>query len=400
MAPELFACNPDGTRCALTKAVDVWSLGAVAFCLRTGHSPFATTFDLAMFNSGKARFPTRPLMSSSGAFIDFVVSLLEKAPDDRPNISQTLEHEWILSETALPAKSGALSPSSPKCQWEAQASGTWNTILPSATSVSTSVDKSSSQETTRQASDDAVSWTPSPIETSTHPIGATSQNPASITFIRQDIENSYIPVSEMTPRRVNEALPDSLWFLQTKAKLWLELMEPAAFWTAGSNSKSSHNIITSVSKLTDHLSVDYFMAGSDNNDTDMKLPRVMVLCDEPTCNTESHGYSLGFHLAVLEDSNTLYAALCATAESGKDPHALLAVTVEDQLGRAFALEFNALTARNLPLIDMDIPFDCRFSDKEHIVFFPHPPRGVDTSEIKFVVERYHIRPLNQSIEVY
>ncbi|KAH6697421.1 kinase-like domain-containing protein, partial [Plectosphaerella plurivora] len=94
MAPELFERNDANIK--ITSAVDIWSLGAVAFCARTGKAPFANTYELCKFSSGTTRFPTQPLMRSSGAFVDFIFRLMEKLPAGRPTMAEALEHDWVV----------------------------------------------------------------------------------------------------------------------------------------------------------------------------------------------------------------------------------------------------------------------------------------------------------------
>lgn len=149
MAPELF--GQKDVSASFTSAVDVWSLGAVAFCVRTGKAPFENTFELCKFSSGTMRFPTQPLMNSSGAFVDFVFSLMEKSPAFRLTMTEVLEHEWMRSAGAFaPATTKqTLQPTQPTDKWEVQASATWNTTLPSTVQPSVELDKMASQETMR-----------------------------------------------------------------------------------------------------------------------------------------------------------------------------------------------------------------------------------------------------------
>ena len=93
MAPELF----DDTAAAghYTSAVDVWALGAVAFCLRTGSPPFRSEKHIFEYVHNRTRFPTRELGTSSGFCLDFVMGALAEAPERRWTIGQVLEHDWL-----------------------------------------------------------------------------------------------------------------------------------------------------------------------------------------------------------------------------------------------------------------------------------------------------------------
>lgn len=96
MAPELFDESLAPTK-EYTSAVDIWALGAVAYCARTGKGPFASISELFSFSTGKTRFPLTPLISSSGAFMDFILNLMDKIPANRLTIDQVLEQEWLKS---------------------------------------------------------------------------------------------------------------------------------------------------------------------------------------------------------------------------------------------------------------------------------------------------------------
>ncbi|EGZ69864.1 kinase-like protein [Neurospora tetrasperma FGSC 2509] len=78
-----------------TSAVDVWALGAVAFYLRTGHTPFATWEALRQYRAGQKDFPSRVLGVSTGFCIDFVLGAMRPLPETRLSIQQVLSHEWL-----------------------------------------------------------------------------------------------------------------------------------------------------------------------------------------------------------------------------------------------------------------------------------------------------------------
>ena len=91
MALELF----DDAGGQYTAAVDVWALGAVAFCLRTGEPPFRLSRNLFEYVHGRTRFPAHVLRTSSGLCLDFVMGALAEAPRRRWTIGQVLGHGWF-----------------------------------------------------------------------------------------------------------------------------------------------------------------------------------------------------------------------------------------------------------------------------------------------------------------
>ncbi|RYO98058.1 hypothetical protein DL765_010951 [Monosporascus sp. GIB2] len=127
MAPELFESGPLSAR-GYTSAVDIWGLGAIAYCIQTGRPPFSSAYDIFMFKTDKKEFPTAPLWTTSGAFAFFIQSLMAKQPESRPTINQVLSHQWI---TSL----GRITPAIPQNAesetnvWDAQASAAWNTSI-------------------------------------------------------------------------------------------------------------------------------------------------------------------------------------------------------------------------------------------------------------------------------
>lgn len=90
MAPEAMSSNP------YTAAVDIWSLGAVAYYMRTGFAPFTDPRDLNKYaRDYDKNFPFRTLRNSSASCMDFVMRAMAEVPDQRLTIQQALAHDWL-----------------------------------------------------------------------------------------------------------------------------------------------------------------------------------------------------------------------------------------------------------------------------------------------------------------
>ncbi|KAI1293231.1 kinase-like protein [Xylaria venustula] len=89
MAPELLGSAD------YTAAVDVWALGAVAYCMRTGFPPFRSILELCNYQRDLTQFPSRELGRSSGFCMNFVLRTMEDQPERRLTIEQVLVHDWL-----------------------------------------------------------------------------------------------------------------------------------------------------------------------------------------------------------------------------------------------------------------------------------------------------------------
>lgn len=103
-APEVFEIDQslNGT---FSTAADIWSLGAITYCIQTGSPAFSSVHDIVKYMTGEMDFPVAPLMTSSAGFLLFIQALMAKLPTDRVSISKALDHPWLksLGEIAAPA---------------------------------------------------------------------------------------------------------------------------------------------------------------------------------------------------------------------------------------------------------------------------------------------------------
>ncbi len=111
LAPELLLNQAAGqaTECLLDMdhyATDVWALGATAFHILAGNLPFPGYFDMFQYvQNPEAQFPRakldRRLVSQEGR--DFVQSLLNPKPEQRPDLGTTGSHVWLISHAQTAA---------------------------------------------------------------------------------------------------------------------------------------------------------------------------------------------------------------------------------------------------------------------------------------------------------
>lgn len=99
MAPELFGDSSE----QYTAAVDVWALGAVAFCLRTGNPPFRSVQHLMdYFRDHRVQFPIRQLGTSSAFCMNFVLGTMAELPERRLTIEHVITHDWLAGQLGAP----------------------------------------------------------------------------------------------------------------------------------------------------------------------------------------------------------------------------------------------------------------------------------------------------------
>ncbi|KAG2502235.1 hypothetical protein HYH03_000721 [Edaphochlamys debaryana] len=99
MAPEVSVCplkrtpadNKDNVHMAYGAAVDIWSLGALAYELLVGFTPYPGGPPAARKVEAALAFPS----SVSAHAREFVQACLQHAPEDRPTIVDLLRHRWV-----------------------------------------------------------------------------------------------------------------------------------------------------------------------------------------------------------------------------------------------------------------------------------------------------------------
>ncbi|KUI59138.1 Calcium/calmodulin-dependent protein kinase type 1 [Cytospora mali] len=94
MAPELIQATNVESK-PYTAAVDIWSLGAIAFCACTGRPPFASQYETYDFTRGLIEFPKGALSNCSQALTDFVMATMAISPAERPTADEILSHSWV-----------------------------------------------------------------------------------------------------------------------------------------------------------------------------------------------------------------------------------------------------------------------------------------------------------------
>ncbi|KAI0410301.1 kinase-like domain-containing protein [Xylaria grammica] len=120
MAPELFGSSE------YTAAVDVWALGAVAFCMRTRFPPFRTHMQLYDYHRDQTHFPVRALGSSSGFCMNFVLGTMTERPERRLTIEQVLAHDWLAIHTEAAQSMDVHPGTAAASTWGIEAKNAWS----------------------------------------------------------------------------------------------------------------------------------------------------------------------------------------------------------------------------------------------------------------------------------
>jgi calcium-dependent protein kinase len=92
VAPEVLNQPEYDWRC------DLWSLGVVAYMLLTGSPPFWGATNSEVFHKVQHTSPDlddENWLKSSPLAKDFVLKLLQRAPEDRPSAQEMVKHPWL-----------------------------------------------------------------------------------------------------------------------------------------------------------------------------------------------------------------------------------------------------------------------------------------------------------------
>lgn len=98
-APEVLGFFRPGDRPKdfYTNAVDVWSLGVIAFRILSAENPFKDPPRLNQYVMGNIEFPSSVLLLNkvSAQGCDFVNSLMAPNSEDRPKVKDCQQHPWF-----------------------------------------------------------------------------------------------------------------------------------------------------------------------------------------------------------------------------------------------------------------------------------------------------------------
>ncbi|EDO37024.1 predicted protein, partial [Nematostella vectensis] len=92
VAPEILEFEPVG------KPSDIWSIGVLAYVMLTGMSPFAgddkheTCYNVSLC---AIDFPESHFDNISYTAQDFIRTVLQRCPGDRPTVEDCLSHPWL-----------------------------------------------------------------------------------------------------------------------------------------------------------------------------------------------------------------------------------------------------------------------------------------------------------------
>ncbi|KAK1758922.1 kinase-like domain-containing protein [Echria macrotheca] len=95
-APEAVGVSDDEQGSTHATALDIWSLGAVAFRMMTNTAAFPNLKELSGYCSGRRSFPTERLQAHAISVHgqDFVAGLMVLKPEERPSVDQARQHPW------------------------------------------------------------------------------------------------------------------------------------------------------------------------------------------------------------------------------------------------------------------------------------------------------------------
>ena len=88
-APEIFVENQ------YDEKVDVWSAGIVLYTMLKGQEPFIAKQVPKLIEKIKNTEPDFSSINATQKCLNFLKSLLQKDPKDRPSAAQALNHPWL-----------------------------------------------------------------------------------------------------------------------------------------------------------------------------------------------------------------------------------------------------------------------------------------------------------------
>ncbi len=98
-APELKGLYTAGSHedddSIFSLAVDIWSIGVIAFRMTTGQLPFPPGRKLFNYVVNGRPFPLDHTQHMDPACLEFVKTTLAASPAQRPNTKVALSHQWI-----------------------------------------------------------------------------------------------------------------------------------------------------------------------------------------------------------------------------------------------------------------------------------------------------------------
>ena len=99
MAPEVLGFVPSGAVSSIsyTNAVDIWSIGVIAFLILTGETLFTSLARLHQSVTGGLQFPDATLVANNVSRQGrvFVKALMEAEPQRRPSAKKSLQNPWL-----------------------------------------------------------------------------------------------------------------------------------------------------------------------------------------------------------------------------------------------------------------------------------------------------------------
>lgn len=108
LAPEVQGFYPadfsEEDERTFSLAVDIWSVGAIAFRMIVGNLPFPSKRKLSDYAMRGQPFPTEESLGLEGT--SFIMETMAASPRLRPTSQQALSHPWIVSQGSISGNFG------------------------------------------------------------------------------------------------------------------------------------------------------------------------------------------------------------------------------------------------------------------------------------------------------